>query len=168
MRVFSSQYELELPRDPDELVTQLFDQARKVLIEAKNHRPTVITLFAADTDHYRAHYHVLVPDRKGEEMLSVKPIIDAEKPDAFAMISLSEVKVSGKRGKAHPEGAALFLVFHSNQVDRMQYETYTASFGEDGKPNIKMGKMFKTDRGIDLLGFGNLSDFRLDRPSYLG
>ena len=168
MRVYTAPYVMHVPKDPDVLVDRLFDNARSVLTKVANHRPTLITLFESGSD-YVAHYHVLVPDVGDAEIPSVKPIIDREQCDAFAMISLSEVQVSGNK-EGHPEGAALFLVFHSNAADRMVYQTYRI-VGRKGKkriPVIKMGESFQTDKAIDLLGFGNLTQAKMNKPSYLG
>ncbi len=168
MKVYTAQYMIHVPRDPDVLVEALFSNARMVLKQAANHRPTLITFFESGSD-YVAHYHVLVPEAGDKEMPSVKPIIDKEQCDAFAMISLSEIQVTGNK-EGHPEGSALFLVFHSNTADRMMYETYSVvgKTKKKGKPIIKMGESFHTDKAIDLLGFGNLANTRLDKPSYLG
>ena len=167
MRVYTAPYVMHVPKDPDVLVDRLFDNARSVLTTVANHRPTLITLFESGSD-YVAHYHVLVPDVGDAEIPSVKPIIDREQCDAFAMISLSEVQVSGNK-EGHPEGAALFLVFHSNAADRMAYQVYhVVRKTRKGKPIIRMGESFKTDKAIDLLGFGNLTQAKMNKPSYLG
>ncbi len=61
-------------------------------------------------------------------------------------------------------------MFHSNAADRMVYQTYSI-VGRKGKkriPVIKMGESFQTDKAIDLLGFGNLTQAKMNKPSYLG
>ena len=167
MKVFTAQTVLHVPRDPDVLVEKLFSNARTVLQKVANHRPTLITFFESGSD-YVAHYHVMVPDPGDVSMPSVKPIIDKEQCDAFAMISLAEINVSGNKA-GHPDGSALFLVFHSNTQDRMQYQTYKiVGKTKKGKPRISMGESFKTEKAIDLLGFGNLAQARMQKPSYLG
>ncbi|MDG6911101.1 MAG: hypothetical protein JRN18_01975 [Nitrososphaerota archaeon] len=52
----------------------------------------------------------------------------------------------------------------------MVYQTYSI-VGRKGKkriPVIKMGESFQTDKAIDLLGFGNLTQAKMNKPSYLG
>ena len=167
MKVYTAQYMMHVPRDPDELVGKLFADARKVLTSVANHRPTLITFFESGSE-YVAHYHVLVPEAGDTAVPSVKPIIDKEQCDAFAMISLSEIQVSGNK-QGHPEGSARFLVFHSNTADRMVYQVYdVVGKTKKGKPRIRMGESFKTEKAIDLLGFGNLAQARMQKPSYFG
>ncbi len=110
----------------------------------------------------------MVPDPGDADIPSVRPIIDKEQCDAFAVISLAEVNVTGNK-EGHPEGSALFLVFHRNGAERMMYQTYRiVGKTRKGKPIIKMGESFKTDKAINLLGFGNLAQMKMKKPSYLG
>ncbi len=168
MRVYTAPYVMHVPKDPDELVEKLFGNARSVLRTVRNHRPTVVTLFKSASD-YVAHYHVLVPDVKDKGVPNIRLLIDREQCDAFVAISLSEIHVSGNK-EGHPEGQSLFLVFHSNSASRVVYQTFTVAPNKDqkGLPIIKMGKLFKTDKSINLLGFGDLESYRLARPPYLG
>lgn len=170
MRIFTSKYSTEEPFDADELVGKLFGDARQILRTARNHRPTVVTLFKSAAG-YVAHRHVIVADEgdEGKDVPSIKPIIDKEWPDAFAMISLIKAKVTGNK-KGHPEGQSLFLVFHSNSENRMLYQTFTVAPDKNkgALPVVKMGKLFKTDKAIDLLGFGDLGSYKLERLPYLG
>ena len=50
----------------------------------------------------------------------------------------------------------------------MRYQTHFIGRTKKGRPRVQMGESFTTDKAIDLLGFGNLAQAKMNEPSYLG
>jgi hypothetical protein len=174
MKVHTAQFVLRLPRDMNELVTELFNVSRKTLKKEGRHKPVVITLFDAGKD-YVAYYHVLERDEgESKHVPSIEPIIRKEMPDAFIMVSESVVELTKKDsrgrfvpGPANKQGDALFLMFRSRTATRLVYQVFRRKY-VNGKVKVRMGYMREMDEAPYMPGHGNLAEIELCRPSYIG